>query len=323
MGRHHARVYSELDNIDLIAVSDINAESTSHISSSYHVKSYLRYQDMLVKESPDIVSIAVPTQLHVSVANDAINMGIHVLLEKPIANNSTDAKKLIENARKKNVKLFIGHIERFNPAVVQLKKLLDKGYLGKIFQLRTRRVGPFPTYIKDVGVVLDLATHDIDLIEYLLESDIEKIYAHTDSHIKQDHEDMLSAIYGLSNGVTCVLDVNWLSPSKIRELFILGENGLFRLDYITQDLWFYENNWNGNKFDERMSILGISKGKVLKYDIKKIEPLKREINRFIRCVENDLVPDVTGETALKAFEIAKNTLKSSRLGRVIKNNGKL
>ena len=137
--------------------------------------------------------------------------------------------------------LTVGHIERFNPAVVELQARLRAGELGRVFQVHARRVGPFPERVRDVGVVLDLAPHDIDVMRFLLDSEVARVQAETEQRINTEHEDMLAGVLRFANGVVGVLDINWLTPTKIRELSVLGERGMFVVDYLARELTFYEN----------------------------------------------------------------------------------
>ena len=187
------------------------------------------------------MSVAVPTVHHLEVAAEVIERGIHVLIEKPIAETEIDGQRLIHLAKEHQVVLAVGHIERHNPAVRALKEQLETGRLGPLFEMHAQRVGPFPARIRDVGVVLDLATHDIDVICHLADAEIVRAYAETQQNIHSTREDTLSGLMRFSNGITGVLQVNWVTPTKSRRLTVLGAGGMFEVDYITQDLTFYEN----------------------------------------------------------------------------------
>ena len=194
---------------------------------------------MLAEERIDLLSVCVPTLLHLEVALAAIQKGIPLLVEKPIAASLDEGRVMMEAAQRAGIPLMIGHVERFNPAVLELKQHLQKGELGRVFQVYARRTGPFPQRVRDVGVVHDLAPHDIDIMRFLLDSEVDRVYAETEQRISTEHEDMLSGLLRFRNGVVGVLDVNWLTPIKIRQLSVLGEKGLFTVDYLNQDLLFY------------------------------------------------------------------------------------
>lgn len=314
MGYNHARVYSEINDIDLVAISDISGDNLKR-TKKFCDNQYEDYKEMIKKEDFDLISIVVPTSLHKEVAIEVMNKGINVLLEKPIASTIDEASEIIECAKKNNVKLTIGHIERFNPAIIELKKRLDKGQIGEVYKIDVNRVGPFPPRIRDVGVVIDLAVHDIDIARYLLDSEVMRVYAETEKQIHTDHEDLLSGLMKFDNKTICNLNINWLTPTKIRKLYITGEKGMFIVDYIEQLLSFYENAVSINQgFDRRM---GISEGKMIKYFIQKKEPLRLELESFIDAVKKNETPLVTGEDGLKALDLAKKIIKSANTNEAI------
>jgi len=216
MGRNHARVYHEMSDSDLVAVSDTDLTLVSSVADIYAVPVFSHYADMLRKMKPDAVSIAVPTAFHEEVAMAALEAGAHVLIEKPIAATLEEGERLIERAKQFNLKLMVGHIVRFNPAIQELKRKLQEGELGRIFQIVGRRVGPFPARVRDVGVVVDLATHDLDLMRFLTGSDPLRIYAETEKRINTNLEDLVVGLLRFPGGITGVLEINWLTPTKVR-----------------------------------------------------------------------------------------------------------
>lgn len=317
MGRNHARVYAQMQQAPLVAVADSDAAALESIARTYKVHVYTDYHQMLQQEKPDLVSIAVPTWLHGEVAAAAMSMGVHVFMEKPLTATVSEGEKLVEQARKAGVKLAVGHIERFNPAVLALKRELDAGQLGRIFQIHARRVGPFPPRISDVGVVIDLATHELNLLEYLTGSKVVSVFADIERAIHSTHEDLLTGILKLENGTVGILDINWLTPTKIRELSLIGERGMFSVNYLTQDLFFYENDYlNGNW--EGMALMGVSEGRKIRHNIKRKEPLVAEIEAFVEAVVKDTEPLIGGEEALRAVMLAHRLLESGRERRVIR-----
>ena len=228
MGKNHARVYSELAEVDLVGVSDANLAIAQSIGTTFGVKAYSDYKELLEKEKPQVVSVAVPTAMHEQVVTDALHAGANVLVEKPIAATIEEGQRLIALAKKLNLKLMVGHIVRFNPAIQELKKRLDAGELGRIYQVFCRRAGPFPARIRDVGVVIDLAPHDVDIIRFLTGMDPIRLYAETEQRIHTDHEDLLLGMLRFPDGITAAVEINWLTPTKIREVLVLGERGMFR-----------------------------------------------------------------------------------------------
>jgi len=316
MGRNHVRIYGLMDNTRLVAVADPSPKALESIGRIYNARVYTDYLQMLDREKPDLVSIAVPTCLHREVAVAAIQRGVHVFLEKPISGDVDEGQQIIDAAQQAGVKLAVGHIERFNPAVIELKKQLDAGQLGRIFQIHARRVGPFPPRIQDVGVVIDLATHELNLLEYLTGSRVDTVYAETESEIHATHEDLLTGILKFKDGTIGILDINWLTPTKIRELSLIGEKGMFLVNYLTQDLYFYENeSANGNW--EGLAVMGVSEGRLIRYNIKRKEPLLAELESFVDAILHDTPPLIGGEEALRAVLLAQKLIESGQQHKVI------
>ena len=318
MGRNHARVYSELPEAHLVAVADENHELVRSTAEKYGILAYTDYRDMLAKEKPDAVSIAVPTALHAQVGMDVLNAGSHVLMEKPIAATIEEGRLLVDKARELNLQLMVGHIVRFNPAMQALKQKLKEGALGRIFQVFCRRAGPFPARIRDVGVVVDLAPHDVDVMRFLTDSTPTRVYAETEQRIHTDHEDLLWGTVRFADGVVGSLEINWLTPTKIRETLVLGERGLFRVDDLTQDLYFFENEqakdltWNA-----LATLKGVSEGIMTRFAIPRYEPLKAELQAFLTAVKDDTIMPVSGEDGLIALKLSLALAQSGREHRVI------
>jgi len=316
MGRNHARVYAQMEGTSLVAAADPDASVLEPIARTYRARVYTDYVQLLDEEKLDLVSIAVPTRLHREVAAAAMRRGLHVFLEKPIAASVEEGQKIVECAHREGVKLGVGHIERFNPAVTELKKQLNAGQLGRIFQIHARRVGPFPARVGDVGVVIDLATHELNLLEYLTGSRVKSVYAETEREIHAKHEDLLTGILKFEDGTIGILDINWLTPTKIRELSLIGEKGMFLVNYLTQDLYFYENDFrNGNW--EGLAIMGVSEGQRVRHNVKRKEPLLAELESFVEAIENDVEPQIGGEEALRAVLLAERLIESGEQHQVV------
>ncbi len=312
MGMNHARIYDTLEGVALVAVSDIDTKSARAAASRYRARHYADHATMLDQERLDLVSVAVPTGLHHQVALDVIERGLHLLVEKPIADTVANAKEIIERAQARGVQLMVGHIERFNPAVSELKLRLDDGQLGKMFQIKPRRHGHLPDRIRDVGVVIDLATHDLDVMCHLTEADVVRVYAETEQEIHTLHEDSLSGLMRFQNGVVGVLDVNWLTPTKVRELYVTGEKGMFMVNYLTQDLYLYENEYVGSDWDRLGMLKGVGEGNMIKLRIGKREPLHAELEAFAQSVKEGGPPPVTGEDGIRALTLAQAMVESGR-----------
>jgi predicted dehydrogenase len=314
MGYNHVRTQSQMDLVDLVAVADRDEETIRRVVKTYRLNAYTDYRTMLDQEKPDVVCIALPTEHHREAAGEAIERGIHVLVEKPLAATVQEGQEILDLAASRGVKLMVGHIERFNPAIRAIKSQLSAGALGRLFQLHSRRLSPFPTRIRDVGVVLDLATHEIDAMRYLVGDEVARVYAETDRRVHADHEDSLSGLLRFRNGVTGVLDVNWLTPTKVRQMAVLGERGMYVADYLTQDVYFYENSIGngGLKWDTLAVLRGVSEGQMVKLHFQKKEPLRAETESFVSAVVDGREPEVTGRDGLAAVELALKLTESGR-----------
>jgi UDP-N-acetylglucosamine 3-dehydrogenase len=311
MGRNHARVYREIPETDLVAVADPVAENAARVARDNLAHAYTDYHQMFAREKPDLVSIVVPTEDHFQVAMDALAAGCHVLVEKPITATVAQGIALIERAEQLALKLVVGHIVRFDSALQELKRRLDAGELGRVFQVRSRRLGPFPARVRDVGVVIDLATHDLDVTSYLTKQYITHVYAETEREIFSSHEDILVGTARLSGGAIGLFDINWLTPTKVRELTVTGEKGMFLVDYLTQDLYYYENQDALAVEWEPMSILrGVTEGRMIRFPVSKAEPLRGELQAFARSVRDDTPVAVRGEDGLAALSAALAMVQS-------------
>jgi UDP-N-acetylglucosamine 3-dehydrogenase len=317
IGRHHARVYNQLDAVQLVAVADIDESRRAIAAHRYKIPVYADFREMLDRERPEILSIAVPTAHHRVVALEAVSRGIQILVEKPLCPSVEDARSVIAAARAAKVVLTVGHIERFNPAIAEMKPRIRSGEIGRLFQLHGRRLSPFPSYIRDVGVVMDLATHELDMMQNLVASPVERVYAEVARNVHESHEDMLTGILRFRNGVVGVLDINWLTPTKLRELRVTGERGMFLVDYIAQDLFFFENRIAPSQWDAMALFRGVEEGNVLKIRVSKVEPLEAELRAFVSVVRNGVEPTVTGADGLRAVALASLLLASAHEKRVI------
>jgi len=281
MGQQHARLYSEL-GCELVGVADLDMIRAEEIGKMYGTRFYSDYTALIPQV--DAVSVAVPTTLHRQVATDFIKQGVHCLVEKPIASNLKEADEVIRAVRDSHVKLMVGHVERFNPAVQRLKQIIDEGVLGRLMIISTRRVGPFVVRIRDVGVIIDSATHDIDIARYLTGKEPVGVFCKAGKfkHQKEDH-----AILILDFGDTAAcIEVNWFSPHKVRSLVATGSEGTAYLDYIEQELVIHNS-------------LGTE---IVR--LEKTEPLKLELEHFLRCIENDEKPLIDGYEGLQVLKIA-------------------
>lgn len=318
MGRNHARSYAEIDDVELVAVSDPVPEMLSRIAARHRVRTYSDYRVMLERESLDLVSVVVPTEHHFTVARETLQARIPTLIEKPIAATVEQGAALIALADELGVPLTVGHIERFNPAIIALKHQLNLGALGKVYQVHVRRIGPFPEQIKDVGVVIDLATHDLDIMHYLTDANVIRLHAEIGQRLHTAHEDLLSAVLRFDNDVIGVLDVNWLTPTKVRELSVMGARGMYVANYLTQDLTFYENDaapQQDNCHDP--AVLGVREGRAIHFKINKREPLREELEAFLAAVRSASAPAVHAQDALLALAVACRIIQAAGSGETL------
>ena len=318
MGRNHLRVLNDLPGVDLVGVADADGETAQRAARSFHTASYVDYRQLLEVEKPDAVVVAVPTAMHCEVVLHALRQGVHVLVEKPIASTEDEAREMLAAAQSRGVVLTVGHIERYNPAILELHKRLRRGDLGRVFKMHARRLGPFPPRVRDVGVVIDLATHDVDIMHFLSGSRVTRVYAETASKIHTAHEDLLSGLLRFEDDSIGVLDINWLTPTKIRELLVTGERGMFHADYLTQDLYFYENNYVKSDWDAMSRIEGVSEGDMVRLRIERAEPLRVELERFMQAVRGEEgVSLVSGEDGLAALHVARKIVEAGLEGKVV------
>jgi UDP-N-acetylglucosamine 3-dehydrogenase len=294
MGYNHARVYYKLEEANLVAVSDVSERTLNKVAKKYDAKGFTDYEDLLKDSEIEVVSVCVPTTFHHDVVMEAIKHGKHVLVEKPIAFTLKEAEDMIAAAKEAGVILATGHVERFNPAVQKAKELIDNDVIGDIVSASAKRVGPFPPRIKDVGVTIDLAIHDLDVMNYLFDEDVIQVYGTMNSILEKcEFEDHAEIMINFKNESTGILEVNWLTPYKRRQIEITGTDGIISVDYIEQSIDVY------GKFAQDI-------------DIKHEEPLKEELRSFLNAVVNGTEPEITGEDGLKALKMVIAATKSSR-----------
>ncbi|HEY4382985.1 MAG TPA: Gfo/Idh/MocA family oxidoreductase [Ktedonobacteraceae bacterium] len=314
MGMNHLRVLHELGEhqVLLVAVAEMLPALLQRAMQRFHIPGYLDYRQMVEETCPDLVAVVVPTQYHFSVASTLLQRGLHVLVEKPMATTLEEALTLNQLARMHGVKLAVGHVERFNPAIIELKRRLLNNELGQLFSLHARRLGPFPPRIRDVGVTLDLATHDVDVMRYLNDAEVRYVYAESQRRVHTTHEDLVFGILRFANDVIGMLDSNWLTPTKVRELTVTGERGMFLVNYLTQDVFFYENDYSPPAWNELSRLTGVSEGTMTRLQIRKAEPLRLEYEDLIRALQTDSLPTVTGEDGLAVLQVAHQLIASTQ-----------
>ncbi len=302
MGRHHARIYSELPDVELVAICDLNKERGNEYSKKFNCNYYEDYHDLLNNKQIDLVSIAVPTVHHKKIALDFLNKGIHVLVEKPICNTIADARELIAAAKKNNVLLLVGHVERYNPAVIKLKEMIEEGIFGDLISINAKRVGGYPSQIRDSDVIIDVAIHDIDLFNFLYGSTPDAVFSNKGIAFgggKADYVDILMNYGGKTGFIQC----NWITPVKIRTLTITGTKAYAELNYITQELKLFETQVIKAVDDFGDFIIKFGNPNVMNITVEKEEPLKLELLNFISAIQKGERLKISPEEALKALEV--------------------
>lgn len=276
MGRHHARVLRELPGIDLVAVADADGDPHG-VAGPLPV---LHGVEELIASGIDVAVCAVPTAMHEPIGLALAEAGVHTLVEKPVAHSVVAGERLVEAFARRGLVGAVGHIERYNPALQALRTRVADGQVGEVFQIATRRQGPFPARIADVGVVKDLATHDIDLTSWLAQSRYVAVTAQTTTRSGRPHEDMVAVTGRLENGTITNHLVNWLSPMKERVTIVTGSKGAFVADTLTADLTFHGNGVIDTEWDSVANFRGVSEGDVTRFAIPKPEPLRVEHEAF-------------------------------------------
>jgi predicted dehydrogenase len=246
-----------------------------------------------------------------------------VLVEKPIAASLSDGRLMQAAAEAAGRKLMVGHVERFNPAVGKVKELIAEGRLGRVYRAHATRVGPFPARIRDTGVAIDLASHDIDVMQYVLGQALVQVYAEGGNFLHDNHEDLITCLLRFDGGTLGLLDANWLSPEKQRELVLLGEGGMIRASYLTQDVWFLESTEvpGPREWDELALIRGDAEGSAVRFALRKVEPLRAELEAFLDCVVDDTREPVDAEEGLNALGVALAVRESVSTGGIVRVSG--
>jgi predicted dehydrogenase len=312
MGRNHARVLSHLDGVELLGIVD--PVKPTDLNPSYN---FFELSELLAKK-PDYCVISAPTGFHKDIAIQILEAGINCLIEKPVSLDLDSAHAIKAVADKNSLVVGVGHIERYNSAIKQLRIRLMNGDLGDIYQICTRRQGPFPSRVSDVGVVRDLGTHDIDLIMWLTGSKFKSVSAHAAKRAKREFEDLVSATGRLENEVIVNMLVNWLSPLKERNLLVTGEKGAFTVDTLSSNLTYFSNGNFKVTQNSLSHFVGVSQGDIVSYAFEKPEPLLVEHQNFRDHLLGKKSEIVTIEEGIETVRVSDKILESSRTGTDIK-----
>lgn len=307
MGRHHARVLGSLDGVDLVAVADPGGDVHT-VAGGRPVEADI---DSLIKHGLDYCMVAVPTIYHERIGLALADAGVHALIEKPLAQDTPSSTRVAEAFESHDLVGAVGHIERYNPALQQARARIEAGDLGEVYQVITRRQGPFPARIADVGVVKDLGTHDIDLTAWVTQQEFTSVAARTAHRSGREHEDMVAVVGQLSSGTITSHLVNWLSPFKERVTIITGSRGCFIADTLTADLTFHANGEIAQAWEGISKFRGVSEGDMVRYAIHKPEPLRTEHEQFRDAVLGKDADIVTMRQGLTTVRVAEACLESA------------
>jgi UDP-N-acetylglucosamine 3-dehydrogenase len=304
MGRHHVRNYDSLGEADLRAVVDADYALAKRLADRVGATAYASVEDLLTDDLEiEAASVATPSHTHADVASALLAAGKHVLVEKPITPTPAEAKSLAELAETNSLVLAVGHVERFNPAVRELKDWIDAGRLGEILSIVGRRVGLMPPQVKDANVVIDLAVHDIDIFQHLLGTRTpDELYCNAGKAIADDRYDFADVFFRYGR-VACFLQVNWVTPVKIRSLAVTGTEGYVELEYVTQRLAYYPAQ-SPSDADSFAELEAFSERKPELGDFTHAEPLAQELGEFLKAVSGEPAETVTADEARQTMEVA-------------------
>ncbi len=294
LGMHHARVYTEILGAQLVGAVDINEERAHAVCEPLGVAAYNGIESFIKHTRPDALSIVVPTCQHFEIAKIAMENGIHVLIEKPVTSSVDEAEQLLKLAVKKDLILQVGHIERFNSAVQHVREFIKDPYF-----IQTHRMGPFTPRISDVGVVLDLMIHDVDIILSLINSELVSISA-IGRCIRTNHEDIASAQLTFANGAMAQILVSRVSEKRIRQMEITEAERYITVNYESQDISVQRcvRQSGGNLVE------------VMEHPVfPKTEPLKMELQHFVSCVREGRQPMVGIKDGKRALEVCVAVLR--------------
>lgn len=280
MGRHHARVLATSEDVEFVGFVDPLGDRHRVTRGAKLFESV----DALLDAGVEACVVAVPTAHHHQVALHLADAGINTLVEKPLADTVESAEEIRLGFDSSQGLGAVGYVERFNPALRELKRRLTAGELGRVISIATERVGPFPRRVQDVGVVKDLATHDIDIVTWIGAAPFADVAGHLAHKMGRPHEDLVLATGRLSNGVVALINVNWLTPVKRRRVSVLGERGAFIADLLTGDLTFFANGDVDSDWDRLAQLRGVSEGDMVRYAFTKREPLVVEHEAFREAV---------------------------------------
>jgi UDP-N-acetylglucosamine 3-dehydrogenase len=298
-GKNHARVYKELPSTELIAICDVNPDRAKSMAAQHGVKAYSDSTQMLKDKDIEAVNVCTWSTILAKEALKALKAGKHVLVEKPMATNTQQAEKLVQTAQENGLHLTVGFLMRFIPGLQNIRQSVENKKIGELVCVTAKRVSQWPERIGDVGVVKDIAIHDIDVMRFISNEDPISVYAKMGSMRIKKFEDYAHIMLTYKDGKSAFIESNWLTPYKTRTLTVTGSDAIMRLDYITQDLWIEQQTESVQP----------------RYPFQ--EPLKQELQHFVDCIIDKKKPLVTGDDGVRALEVATAAMKSSAKNRAI------
>jgi predicted dehydrogenase len=300
MGQYHVNVARQLSAAALIGIYDADPERAKQIAEKHKTKAFTQLDQML--QEVDAVVIAAPTFLHHSLAKQALESGKHVLVEKPIAETVAQARELVSISQKNKLVFQVGHIERFNGAVLELGKIITSPLL-----IESRRLSPYNARIKDVGVVLDMMIHDIDIVLNLVKSPVVSVSA-KGNKVVSDHEDIASVVISFENGCVANMNASRCTQAKIRTLNISEKDTYVFLDFTDQEIELHRQA-SSNTLLGQGEIKYRQESIVEKIFVHKDNPLKQEHEHFVNCILNPDMKYIGGESDITTLEVAHRILE--------------
>lgn len=302
MGKNHLKTYKNLPNVELIGVYDIFPEAAENAAKMFGIKAFSSMEE--VAKSVNAVSVVTTSTTHADVGEFFLNHGIHCLIEKPLATTEEECMRLINAAKKNNVTLLVGHIERFNPAVEQMSKILSD--TSKIRSLTTQRMSAASGRITDVDVAMDLMIHDVEVIQSLVKSPVVNVQAcSVKTADKPEGKDYISALLEFENGATANLTASRITQARVRTLTVTTDTNYIDMDFINQSINVHSQGRmpyvNQESIPDWMNY-GL-KGSVEQLFIPTNQPLSAELSHFMACIRGEATPRITGENALNALRV--------------------
>ena len=315
IGRHHARLLQGSPRVTFAGAVDPGGDRFGAVHDRGLL--FADLEELLERGRPDFAVVAVPTEEHLPAATRLAEAGVHLLVEKPLAATAEEAEAIIAAVRAAGVHGAVGHVERFNPALLALRERI--GEVGQVVLIATERVGPFPDRVRDVGVVKDLATHDLDLVRWLGAAPIEALAAQTAHRMGREHEDLVLVTGRLRSDVAFNSVVDWLTPTKRRQSRILGDRGMLVADTLNADLTLYRNGSVTSEWPSIQALRGVSEGDSTRFALARREPLLVELETFVDLLEGDSGAAVVSlEEGLETVRCAEAVLASAVRGETVR-----